>query len=290
MFRSMTSLEIAREPPTSVETPSLASRIRGSISISIVLVVALVVPAVVFLQPFGTFATITSLPAHPLVVHAVVVFAPMSLVLVLASVFVNRWRRTLQWVLIGSLVITAVSSIIAKSSGDSLAAAIGLPEQHARWGNYLVTASLIALGIAVLWVWCCKVGLPRVVTRILAGLVVMAAVVLGGVTYAAGHSGAEAAWAGTFEQARTPLASVAEIQRPISLQEVALHDDSSDCWSVVEGKVYDLTAFIARHPAGSQAVIEMCGIDATDDFMSEHAGQAEPLSWLEVFQIGTLER
>lgn len=286
----MTSTQTLPQPSSSAQSPSFASRVRGSASTSIVLVVALVLPAVVFLLPFGTFATITSLPAHPLVVHAVVVFAPMSLVLVLVSVLVKRWRPPLQWVLIGSLVITAVGSIIAKSSGDSLAAAIGLPEQHALWGNYLVTASLIALGITVLWVWCSKVGLPRVVTGILAGLVVIAAVVLGGVTYAAGHSGAEAAWAETFEQARTPLVSGVERQHPISLQEVALHDDSSDCWSVVEGKVYDLTAFVARHPAGSQAVIEMCGIDATDEFMSEHAGQAEPLSWLEVFQIGTLER
>lgn len=52
--------------------------------------------------------------------------------------------------------------------------------------------------------------------------------------------------------------------------------------------VYDLTDFIARHPAGAQAVVEMCGIDATEDFMSEHAGQAEPQGWLDVFQIGVV--
>lgn len=285
----MTSLQTTPEPSSSAQPPSFASRIRGSVSISITLVVALVLPTVVFFLPFGTFATITALPAHPLVVHAVVVFAPMSLVLVLGSVFVKRWRPTLQWVSIGSLVITSVSSITAKSSGDSLAAAIGLPEQHARWGNYLVTASLITLGATVVWVWCDQVGLPLFVTRVLAGLVVIAAVVLGGVTYAAGHSGAEAAWAGTFEQARAPLASAQEREQPISLQEVAQHDSAGDCWSVVEGKVYDLSDFIKRHPAGSGAVIEMCGINASEDFMDEHAGQSEPLGWLEVFQIGTLQ-
>ena len=207
-------------------------------------------PGRFFFLPFGTFATITALPAHPLVVHAVVVFAPISLVLVLGSVFVKRWRLTLQWASICSLVITSVSSIIAKSSGDSLAAAIGLPEQHARWGNYLVTASLITLGVSVVWVWCGQVGLPRGVTRVLAGFAVIVAVALGGVTYAAGHSGAEAAWAGTFERARAPIASAQESQQPISLEEVALHDSARDCWSVVEGKVYDLTEFI-KAPAGA---------------------------------------
>jgi len=267
---------------------SLGSRIRGSASLSITLVLALALPAVVFFLPFGTFATITALPAHPLVVHAVVVFAPISLLLVLGAVFMRRWRPALQWAAVGSLVITAVTSIIAKSSGDSLAAAIGLPEQHARWGNYLVTASLITLGATAAWVWCSRVGLPVAVLRTFAGLVVIGAAAMGGVTYAAGHSGAEEAWAGTFEQARAPIASPQERQRPISLQEVAQHDSASDCWSVVEGVVYDLTAFIERHPAGSQAVIEMCGIDATADFMSEHAGPGEPREWLEVFRVGEL--
>jgi len=274
---------------SSAESPTLASRIRESAPLSIVLAFALILPAIVFFLPFGTFATITALPAHPLVVHAVVVFAPMSVILLLGAVFVRSWRLPLQWAAIGSLVVTSVTSIIAKSSGDSLAAAIGLPEQHARWGNYLVTASLITLGATVVWVWWRRTGLPQSIARILAGIVVASAVAMAGVTYAAGHSGAEAAWAGTFEQAKTPIASTQQRERPISLQEVARHNTAGDCWSIVEGAVYDLTAFIERHPAGSQAVIEMCGIDATADFLSEHAGPGEPREWLEVFRIGTLQ-
>lgn len=270
------------------KTTSFAGAVRKTLPTTISLLVALAIPAIFFFLPFGTFATITDLPAHPLVVHAVVLFAPISVVLLLGAVFVQAWRLPLQWAAIGSLVVAAVTSIIAKSSGDSLAAAIGLPEQHARWGNYLVTASLITLGVTAVWMWWSRMGLPQGLARILAGLVVASAVAMSGVTYAAGHSGAEAAWAGTFEEARTPIASTQERERPISLQEVARHDTAGDCWSIVEGAVYDLTAFIERHPAGSQAVIEMCGIDATADFMSEHAGPGEPREWLDVFQIGVV--
>lgn len=271
------------------DAASSQSRWRRSAPTTLTLAAALALPAITFAMPGSTWATTTALPAHPLVVHAVVVFAPLAIVLLIAAIVVRRWRVPLQWAAVASAVIAAVTSIIAKGSGDSLAAAIGLPEAHARWGNYVVTASLVFLVAAVAWVWSLNLGLPRLLSRALATLAVIAGVAMGSVTYAAGHSGAEAAWAGTFEQARIPITSGEQRLQPISLAEVARHASPEDCWSVVDGAVYDLTDFIARHPAGSAAVIEMCGLDATDDFMDEHAGQSEPLGWLEVFQIGIVQ-
>lgn len=262
---------------------------RASLSITLLLAAALTLPALTFIVPGSTWASITDLPAHPLVVHAVVIFAPLALVLLVTAVFVPRWRVPLQWSAVASAVIAAVTSIIAKGSGDSLAAAIGLPEAHARWGNYLATASLIFLVASAAWVWSSTVDMSKWLSRALAVVAVLSGFVMGGVTYAAGHSGAEASWAGTFEQARIPIASEQARLQPISMVEVARHATPEDCWSVVNGDVYDLTDFIARHPAGSAAVIEMCGIDATNDFMDEHAGQSEPLGWLEVFRIGRLQ-
>jgi cytochrome b involved in lipid metabolism len=72
------------------------------------------------------------------------------------------------------------------------------------------------------------------------------------------------------------------------MDEVARHDTADDCWAVVEGNVYDLTTFIARHPAGSGDIEEMCGTDATDDFVGEHGGQGEPEKWLETLKIGVI--
>lgn len=267
---------------------SARDNLRKTLPTTLLLLAALAVPALAYVLPGSLWATVDALPAHPLVVHAVVVFAPLSFVLLLVVIARPRLRRHLQWPLIASVVFTSLTSIIAKGSGDSLAAAIGLPEAHARWGNYLVTASLVFLVLTSVWVWASRAGLSRALTRTTAVGAVIAGVAMSGVTYAAGHSGAEASWEGTFEQARVPMATGAERLQPISLEDVSRHASPTDCWSVVEGNVYNLTEFIARHPAGSQAVIEMCGIDATADFMSEHAGPGEPREWLEVFRVGEL--
>lgn len=136
------------------ETTSFAGVFRKTLPTTISLLVALAIPAISFFLPFGTFDAITDLPAHPLVVHAVVVFAPISVVLLLGAVFVQAWRLPLQWAAIGSLV----------------------------------TASLITLGVTAVWMWWSRMGLPQALARILAGLVVASAVAMSGVTYAAGHS------------------------------------------------------------------------------------------------------
>lgn len=72
-----------------------------------------------------------------------------------------------------------------------------------------------------------------------------------------------------------------------SLQDVAQHKDASSCWTVVSGKVYDVTSWIARHPGGERAILSMCGRDATSAFSGQHGGQARPESELASYQIGT---
>lgn len=50
-----------------------------------------------------------------------------------------------------------------------------------------------------------------------------------------------------------------------TLADVATHANSSDCWLVIEGAVYDVTAYIPQHPGGSR-ILQGCGKDATDLF------------------------
>lgn len=52
----------------------------------------------------------------------------------------------------------------------------------------------------------------------------------------------------------------------IGLDVVAQHNSSSDCWVVVNQKVYNVTNFLALHPAGPDKIIPFCGKDATDAF------------------------
>ena len=48
--------------------------------------------------------------------------------------------------------------------------------------------------------------------------------------------------------------------------QVAPHNTSTDCWEVINGKVYNLTAFIALHTGGEAVIIAQCGKDATATF------------------------
>jgi len=73
-----------------------------------------------------------------------------------------------------------------------------------------------------------------------------------------------------------------------TLADVAKHNSAQSCYSVVSGGVYDLTSWIAQHPGGKSAIIGMCGVDATNAFISQHGGQGRPEQELASFKIGTL--
>jgi cytochrome b involved in lipid metabolism len=52
----------------------------------------------------------------------------------------------------------------------------------------------------------------------------------------------------------------------LSLSEIAKHNSSSDCWMIVNGKVYNATGYESLHPGGAQRIINYCGKDATAAF------------------------
>lgn len=76
----------------------------------------------------------------------------------------------------------------------------------------------------------------------------------------------------------------------ISAKQVSKHGSPSDCWSSVNGKVYDFTAWISKHPGGSSDIKKMCGRNASKDFNSEHRGDRDAMRALAPFQIGTLKK
>lgn len=48
--------------------------------------------------------------------------------------------------------------------------------------------------------------------------------------------------------------------RLLTVQEIAKHNTSSDCWLVINGQVWDLTDFLEQHPGGSAS--EYCTMDS----------------------------
>lgn len=74
-----------------------------------------------------------------------------------------------------------------------------------------------------------------------------------------------------------------------TLADIKLHNTRASCWTVVNGSVYDVTAWISQHPGGASAIIGMCGIDGSAAFNGQHGDQARPATELASFKIGVLK-
>lgn len=74
-----------------------------------------------------------------------------------------------------------------------------------------------------------------------------------------------------------------------TLLQVAIHNKSTDCWSVVSGNVYNLTSWIAKHPGGEAAIKSMCGLDATVGFLAQHNGDTKAVNTLASYKIGLIK-
>jgi nitrate reductase (NAD(P)H) len=57
------------------------------------------------------------------------------------------------------------------------------------------------------------------------------------------------------------------VSRTIEIEELRAHDSEEQPWFVVNGEVYDGTAFLKGHPGGAQSIISAAGQDATDEFV-----------------------
>lgn len=55
----------------------------------------------------------------------------------------------------------------------------------------------------------------------------------------------------------------------LDMAEISKHNKSSDCWLLVEGKVYDITSYFGSHPGGSGTMSATCGKDATSAYKTK---------------------
>lgn len=72
-----------------------------------------------------------------------------------------------------------------------------------------------------------------------------------------------------------------------TLEEVAQHGKSSDCYTAINGDVYDLTEFIRMHPGGP-VITALCGIDGTQQFEAQHGRSPQAKRELSSLRIGSL--
>jgi cytochrome b involved in lipid metabolism len=79
----------------------------------------------------------------------------------------------------------------------------------------------------------------------------------------------------------------------LNLAEISKHNTRSDCWLLINNKVYNVSSFIAAHPGGAGTIIPNCGKESTQAFNTKggntpHSANAN--SMLQGYYIGDLNQ
>jgi cytochrome b involved in lipid metabolism len=77
-----------------------------------------------------------------------------------------------------------------------------------------------------------------------------------------------------------------------TLADVAKHAKENDCWMAIEKKVYDLTAYLAKHPVGPAIMVPWCGTEATSGMRTKGIGSDHSsFAWgqLNSYYIGDIQ-
>lgn len=143
------------------------------------------------------FDTFNGLPLHPLVVHAIVVLIPLSVVGAIVVALRRTWRQSYGWLVAGLLAVSTALTPVATSSGEALEKRVGDPGRHAHLGDQLLWFELGLLVALVLLLVVDRTSARGALLLVLPVLVLVTAVAAGVQVYRVGDSGARAAWGDT---------------------------------------------------------------------------------------------
>jgi len=81
----------------------------------------------------------------------------------------------------------------------------------------------------------------------------------------------------------------------LNSSEIIKHNNSLDCWLIINNKVYNVTNFLFVHPGGASTMIPYCGKDATVAFNTKDLSNPKPHSQnaqqlLSSYYIGNLNQ
>ena len=155
---------------------------------------------------------IGGIPAHPLVIHAVVIFVPLLIIGAIVYALIPAWRGRIGWAVLALAVVAPVSALLAKLSGQNLrthlinshfsGTIIAKINQHMGYGNVTLWLS-IALGVVTFglagYLWrTVPAGSSESVTVRAVGAVATVALgaVLGYYVFRTGDTGAHIVWSG----------------------------------------------------------------------------------------------
>ncbi|XP_076924530.1 cytochrome b5-like [Bidens hawaiensis] len=67
--------------------------------------------------------------------------------------------------------------------------------------------------------------------------------------------------------------------------DVSCHNNTNDCWIVINARVYDITKFLTDHPGGDNVLLDVAGKDASEEFEDTGHGSAARLM-LDEYYVG----
>ena len=149
--------------------------------------------------------TITGIPAHALLVHAIVVLAPLTALLEILCAIWPAARRRFVWLVLAFAAVTLALTPLTTSAGDWLFNQQSQPSDilitHANRGQWMIFFSagllVVAIAIAVLHWLENRSDKPRTVATVVVAIVALAVGVSSIVgVVRIGDSGAHAVWGG----------------------------------------------------------------------------------------------
>jgi len=145
---------------------------------------------------------ISGLPAHPLLVHFIVVLAPLAAILAVLCAIWPAARQRLVWLVFVLAAVNLVLTPIAAEAGEWLYSRVDESEAletHEHLGETMLYFSLALMVAAILLAFSHVrasrgKALPVPASGVIAVFVVVAAVATAVQVYRIGHSGAESVW------------------------------------------------------------------------------------------------
>lgn len=241
------------------------------------------------------FDLVAGLPVHPLVIHFVVVIVPLAALGLIVAALNTAFRRRFGFTLVLLLVVSVPLSFVAKESGQALSERVGITERHQSLGDiFPLWVSVLAVAAVVWFLIARRDGLDAL-RKIMGAVVIALSIGVTALAFLVGHSGAEATWSKLVGAEADPAPSQSPTATPtdpaaasFSAAEVGKHASPSDCWTIIDGMVYDMTPFLNQHPGGSAAIAGLCGNDGTAGFRGQHGSASAPNAQLESLKIGVL--
>lgn len=78
--------------------------------------------------------------------------------------------------------------------------------------------------------------------------------------------------------------------REFTIEEVQKHNTLTDCYIILDKKVYNITDFISKHPGGTLVLLKYAGKDITKIYKQIHGKDSDYTKYLKNYYLGTIKK